>query len=339
MTERSRGKNKLSLKKNQETGKPLFYTRLCRLLDIEYPIIQGALGGIGGPDLAAAVSNAGGLGVLAAWGLSLEQLRRAIQKTRELTNRPFAVNIMPLSPQYSRSRADLVVEEKISIVTTGRGDPREPIVQSLKDQGIKVLGVVPTVRHALRLEGEGVDALVASGCEAGGHVGRVGTMPLIPQVVDAVKVPVIAAGGIMDARGLLAALSLGACGIQMGTRFVATEESAASPREKERILAAGDEDNVVTELFTGKPVRVLTSPPLNRLLQEMQQGLSLEEARSCLMELRKKKRGKDSEFNSLASGQGAGLIHRIVPAAEVIREIIEGAETLYRSLDPEYLSR
>jgi enoyl-[acyl-carrier protein] reductase II len=248
------------------------------------------------------------------------------------------VNIMPLSPQYSRSRAELVIKEKIAIVTTGRGDPRAPIVQLLKDQGIKVLGVVPTVRHALRLEAEGVDALVASGCEAGGHVGRVGTMPLIPQVVDAVKIPVIAAGGIMDARGFLAALSLGACGVQMGTRFVATEESAASPQEKQRILAAGDEDNVVTELFTGKPVRVLTSPPLNRLLQDMEQGLSKEEARSRLMELRKKKGEKDSQFNSLASGQGAGLIHRIIPAAEVIREIIEGAEHLYRTLAPEKLS-
>ena len=311
-----------------------FYTKLCRLLDIEYPIIQGALGGIGGADLVAAVSNAGGLGVLAAWGLSPDQLRKAIHRTRELTERPFGVNIMPLSPQYSRSRAELVVKERISIVTTGRGDPREPIIQFLKDQGIKVLGVVPTVRHALRLEQEGVDALVASGCEAGGHVGRVGTMPLVPQVVDAVKIPVIAAGGIMDARGFLAALSLGACGVQMGTRFVATEESGASPKEKQRILEAADEDNVVTEIFTGKPVRVLTSPPLSRLLQAMQEGLSLEEARSRLVELRKKKGEKDSLFTSIASGQGAGLIHNILPAGEVIRDIIREAETLYRTLDP-----
>jgi enoyl-[acyl-carrier protein] reductase II len=315
-------------------NKRLFYNKLCRLLGIEYPIIQGALGGIGGPDLVAAVSNAGGLGVLAAWGLSLDQLRKAIHRTRELTEHPFGVNIMPLSPQYSRTRAELVIKERISIVTTGRGDPREPIVQLLKDQGIKVLGVVPTVRHALRLEQEGVDALVASGCEAGGHVGRVGTMPLIPQVVDAVKVPVIAAGGIMDARGFMASLFLGACGVQMGTRFVATEESAASLKEKLRILEAADEDNVVTEIFTGKPVRVLTSPPLNKLLQAMEEGLSPEEARSRLMELRKKKEEKDSLFTSIASGQGAGLIHSILPAGEVILKIITEAETLYRTLAP-----
>jgi enoyl-[acyl-carrier protein] reductase II len=313
-----------------------FYTELCRLLDIEYPIIQGALGGIGGPDLAAAVSNAGGLGVLAAWGLSGDDLRKAIRRTRELTERPFGVNIMPLSPQYSRSRAELVVQEKISIVTTGRGDPRAPIVQYLKEQGITVLGVVPTVRHALRLEQEGVDALVASGCEAGGHVGRVGTMPLVPQVVDAVKIPVVAAGGIMDARGFLAALALGACGVQMGTRFVATDESEASPREKERILQAADEDNVVTELFTGKPVRVLTSPPLDRLLQDIQEGLSPEEARARLVELRREKEKKDSEFTTITSGQGAGLVHSILPAGEVIRTIIREAQTLYRTLAPSF---
>ncbi len=320
--------------KKLESKKRPFYTKLCRLLGIDYPIIQGALGGIGGPDLAAAVSNAGGLGVLAAWGLSLEQLRKAIRRTRELTTRPFGVNIMPLGPQFTRSRAELVVQEGIAIVTTGRGDPREPIVQLLKDRGIKVLGVVPTVRHALRLEEEGVDALVASGCEAGGHVGRVGTMPLVPQVVDAVKVPVIAAGGIIDARGFLAALSLGACGVQMGTRFVATKESGASPAEKQRILEAVDEDNVVTEIFTGKPVRVLTSPQLNSLLQSMKDGLPVEQARSRLLELRKKKREKDRDFTSVTSGQGAGLIHRILPAGEVVRELVSEGEALYRKLDP-----
>jgi len=318
----------------EDSKKRPFRTQLCSLLGIEYPIIQGALGGIGGPDLVAAVSNAGGLGVLAAWGLSLDQLQEAIHRTRELTSLPFGVNIMPLSPQFTRSRAELVVKEGITIVTTGRGDPREPIVQLLSDQGIKVLGVVPTVRHALRLEEEGVDALVASGCEAGGHVGRVGTMPLIPQVVDAVKVPVIAAGGIIDARGFMAALSLGACGVQMGTRFVATEESGASPEEKQRILEAVDEDNVVTEIFTGKPVRVLSSPPLVELLQSMKDGLPEEEAHSRVMELRKKRRKKEPGYTSVTSGQGAGLVQGIVPAGEIVREIISEAEILYRRLDP-----
>jgi len=318
----------------KDSKKRSFYTKICPLLGIKYPIIQGALGGVGGPDLVAAVSNAGGLGVLAAWGLSLEKLRIAIHRTRDCTSHPFAVNIMPLTPQFTRSRSELVVEEGIGIVTTGRGDPRQPIIQFLKDKGIKVLGVVPTVRHALRLEEEGVDALVASGCEAGGHVGRVSTMPLVPQVVDAVRIPVVAAGGIVDARGFMAALALGASGIQMGTRFVATAESDASPEEKQRVLDAVDEDNVVTELFTGKPVRVLRSPQLDSILQSMKNGLSLEEAKSRIMELRKNKRKNDPEFTSITSGQGAGLVNRILNAQEVIHGIMKGAEALYRDLNP-----
>jgi enoyl-[acyl-carrier protein] reductase II len=311
-----------------------FHTKLCTLLDIEYPIIQGALGGgISSPELVAAVSNTGGLGVLAAWGLSLEQLRKAIERTRELTSHPFALNIMPVNPSFTRSRTELAIKEGIGIVTTGRGDPKEPIVHWLKSKGIKVLGVVPTVRHALRLEEEGVDALVASGCEAGGHVGKVATMPLVPQVVDAVKVPVVAAGGIMDARGFMAALSLGACGVQLGTRFMTSKEAQASPEEKQRILDAVDEDNVVTDIFTGKPVRVLTSPRLNSLLKAMKDGLPPEETRLLIMELRKKKRTKEPGYNSVTSGQGAGLIHEILPAKEIIMEIINGAEALYRHLD------
>jgi len=321
-------------KYNQDSNKRPFHTKLCDLLGIEHPIIQGALGGIGGPELAAAVSDAGGLGILAAWGLSLDRLKKAIGRIRALTDRPFAVNIMPLSPQFTRSRAELAVSEGIGIVTTGRGDPREPIVQFLRDRGVKVLGVVPTVRHALRLEEEGVDALVASGCEAGGHVGRVSTLPLVPQVVDAVKVPVVAAGGIMDARGFMAALALGACGVQMGTRFVASEESGATDEEKQRVIEATDEDNAVTEIFTGKPVRVLTSPRLNELLKAMQGGLPAEEARARVAELRKKRSDKQPGYLSVTSGQGAGLIHEIKPAGEIVREIISEAEALYRRLDP-----
>lgn len=322
-------------RRGEKPKKRPFQTELCTLLGIDYPIIQGALGGgVSGPDLVAAVSNAGGLGVLAAWGLSMDQLRKAIQRTRELTSRPFALNIMPVNTPFTRSRTELAIREGIGIVTTGRGDPKAPIVRLLKSKGIKVLGVVPTVRHARRLEEEGVDALVASGCEAGGHVGKVATMPLVPQVVDAVKIPVVAAGGIMDARGFLAALSLGACGVQLGTRFMAAKESQASPEEKQRILDAVDEDTVVTEIFTGKPVRVLSSPQLLSLIKAMQDGLSPEETRSRILELRKKKRTKEPGYNSVTSGQGAGLIHEILPAEEIILEIINGAETLYKRLDP-----
>ena len=311
-----------------------FHTEICDLLGIQYPILQGALGGIGTPELAAAVSNAGGLGILAAWSLTRDRLREDIHRTRELTSKPFALNIMPLSPKFTQSRAELAISENIEIVTTGRGDPKAPIVKILKAHGIKVIGVVPTVRHALRLEEEGVDALVASGCEAGGHVGRVSTLPLVPQVVDAVKIPVIAAGGIMDARGFMAALCLGACGVQMGTRFVATQESGATAEEKNRVLAAVDEDNIVTEIFTGKPVRVLTTPKLDRLMKDMKKGLSPEEEKSRIKEIRSKRQKKEPGYTSVVSGQGAGLIHEISPAGDVVEQLITGAQALYKRLDP-----
>ena len=309
-----------------------FYTELCSLLGIQHPIIQGALGGVAGPALAAAVSNAGGLGVLPTWGLSLEDLRRSIRQTRELTRRPFAVNIVPISPGFARTRGEVVVEEGVGIITTGRADPRQPIVAFLKAHGVKVIGVVPTVRHALRLEAEGADAVVASGSEAGGHVGRISTLALVPQVVDAVKIPVVAAGGIADARGFVAALALGACGIQMGTRFVATVESEASPQEKQRVLEAGDEDSVVTDIFTGKTTRVLRSAQLDRVLRSLEAGTPWEELRPQIIDLRRKKDAKDPGFTSIASGQGAGLIKRITTAEEVIQEIISGAEALWRRL-------
>lgn len=314
--------------------KSFLNTELCTLLGIQYPIIQGALGGIGTPELVASVSNAGGLGVLASWALSRDQLRADIRRTRKLTSKPFGLNIMPITPKFTQTRAELALEENIEIVTTGRGDPKAPIVKTLKDHGVTVIGVVPTVRHARRLAEEGVDAIVASGCEAGGHVGQVSTLPLIPQVVDAVQVPVIAAGGIMDARGFMAAFCLGACGVQMGTRFAATKESGASIDEKNRILEAGDEDNVVTEIFTGKPVRMLNSPKLDDLLKDMKNGLSAEETRSRISELRSKRNKKEPGYTNIASGQGAGLIHDIPSAGDVIEQLIKGAQTLYKRLDP-----
>jgi enoyl-[acyl-carrier protein] reductase II len=311
-----------------------FHTRLCDLLGLKYPIIQGALGGVGGPALVAAVSNAGGLGVLQTWGLTLEKLRSSIRETRKLTSLPFAVNITPISQNFTVTRAELVVDEGVEIVTTGRGDPRRPIVSFLKSQGRKVIGVVPTVRHALRLENEGVDAIVASGSEAGGHVGKVSTLPLVPQVVDAVKVPVVAAGGISDHRGFVAALALGASGIQMGTRFVATTECYASSEQKERILEAIDEDSIVTDLFTGKPVRVLRSLELDRLVHALETGSSRKELRSQITELRRKRRKGSEGFISIASGQGAGLINEILPAKDLIEQIISDALILCSHLDP-----
>jgi enoyl-[acyl-carrier protein] reductase II len=228
---------------------------------------------------------------------------------------------------------EVIVDEGVGIVTTGRADPRQSIISFLKEHGVKVMAVVPTVRHALRLEAEGVDAVVASGSEAGGHVGRVATLPLVPQVVDAVKIPVVAAGGIADARGFVAALALGACGIQMGTRFVATVECDASPQEKQRILEAGDEDSVVTEVFTGKTTRVLRSPQLDDILRALEAGVPRDEVWPQVVDLRRKKEARHPEFTSIASGQGAGLVRRIMTAEEVVREVISGAEAICRSLD------
>ncbi len=320
--------------KEKDRGESPFYTELCRLLGIRYPIIQGALGGIGGPTLAAAVSNAGGLGVLYTWELPLDQLLEMIRRTRKLTSKPFGVNITPISPGFAQSRAKVIAEEGVAVVTTGRADPKQPIVAFLKANGVKVIGVAPTVRLAMRLEGEGVDAIVASGCEGGGHVGLVSTMALIPQVVDAVKIPVVGAGGIADFRGFVAALALGACGIQMGTRFVASVESEASPEGKQRLLEAGDEDTVVTNVFTGKTTRVLHSPQLDEILLAHKKGASWDELKPQISDLRHKKKIQHPEFRSLSCGQGIGLIKQIMPAEEIVKEIITGAERLCQGLTP-----
>lgn len=302
-----------------------FHTVLCDLLGIKYPILQGAMARIGGAELAAAVSNAGGLGILATWGTSLKETSEQIRNFRELSDKPFAVNIAPISPGFLRSRAELVIKEEVKIVTTGRSDPREPIISLLKAHGIIVIGAVPTVKLAIRLEKEGADAVIASGCEAGGHVGQVSTLPLIPQVVDAVKIPVIAAGGIADARGFVASLSLGACGIQMGTRFIATAESEATEKQKGMILQASDEDTEITTAFTGRTARYIRCPELDKLKQLKKKGASQFEITNYLCEIRRQKIVCAPEFRGIGGGQAAGLIKSIKPAAVIINEIIEEA--------------
>lgn len=310
----------------------MFHTVLCDLLGIRYPILQGAMQGAGGPILVAAVAQAGGLGVLPTFGGSETALRRDIEQTRALTSRPFGVNITPIGRAFTESRARICIEMGIPVVTTGRGDPGLNIVGKLRAAGIKVIPVVPSVRHALRVEAEGADAIVASGCEAGGHVGTVATLPLVPQIVDAVKVPVIAAGGIGDARGFLAALALGACGIQLGTRLMATPESEVSERVKQRILEARETDTVVTSLLTGKPVRALATPAI-KAYEDARLAGEPPEAQEAL---RERFRNQDAEggFNA-AAGQIAGMVHDIVPVRELFERIIgDGAalaERLYRS--------
>jgi enoyl-[acyl-carrier protein] reductase II len=303
-------------------------TVLCDLLGIEFPIIQGAMQGAGGPILVSAVSESGGLGVLPTFGTSAAQLREDIVATRERTAKPFAVNITPIGPDFTLSRAQIVIELGVKIVTTGRGDPGTPIVRMLKEAGIIVLPVVPSVAHARRVEAEGADAIIASGCEAGGHVGTVATLPLIPQVVDAVNVPVVAAGGIADARGVLAALALGACGVQIGTRFITTEESEAPAWVKEKVLQARETDTIVTSLLTGKPVRTLATQGIRDYEQALRNGAGEEKLKA----LRARVRSAEDGERVAVAGQIAGLITSVTTVANLIQELVEGVSEVYTGL-------
>ena len=314
----------------------MLQTSLCKLLGIKYPIIQGALGGTTRPisdtTLVAAVSNAGGLGILATWNLPDRLILKEIDRVRHLTDRPFGVNIAATHSSYDFSKkAGLMAKEGIRIVTTGRGDPKIPAVSMLKEQGIKVLPVVANVKQAISLENKGADAIIASGLEAGGHVGNITTFTLVPQVVDSIKVPVVAAGAIGDARGFLAALVLGASGVQMGTRFIATHESIAPLDLKKRILQASAEDTVVTTMRTGWPTRTLTSPFTEKWEELIKSGTSIEETKDFRRKVLKRTRGNIEE-DTIGAGQVCGLLHEIKSVKEVIEDIIKGASMIYSNL-------
>lgn len=311
----------------------MFYTRICELLGIQYPIIQGAMGGgASSPELVAAVSNAGGLGVLASWQRTLTQLRTDIKKTRTLTDKPFGVNLIPMGQSLIK-QAQLLVDEGVTIVTTGRGDPREPTVKLLKKYHVKVLPVVPTVRHAIRLEAEGADAIIASGCEAGGHVGEVTTLPLIPAAVDALKIPVVAAGGFADGRGLVAALVLGAEGIQMGTRFIVTDECPAPLHLKQAIIDSSEENTIVSKIFTGKPVRAIHHPEMDKFLEREKKDSSQESLNSLRTQFFNQTGGSsDPESIYMAAGQISGMIKNIISVKEVIDTTIREATLICQRL-------
>jgi enoyl-[acyl-carrier protein] reductase II len=311
----------------------MFHTPLCDLLGIRYPILQGAMQGAGGPTLVAATSNAGGLGVLPTFGGTERQLREDIQHTRELTDRPFGVNITPIGSAFTQSRAQIVVELGVPIVTTGRGDPGAPIVQMLKDAGIIVLPVVPSVEHARRVAEEGADAIVASGTEAGGHVGRVATLPLVPPVVDAVDVPVVAAGGFADGRGFLAALALGAAGVQLGTRLIATPESEAGSVFKQRVLDAHETDTLVTTALTGKPVRTIATPSLREYETARTHGASRDELNTLRRAVRQAGQSGQPEELAAVAGQISGMIHELRSVHEIIETMLAEAAALVAELE------
>ncbi len=307
----------------------MFHTVICDLLGIRYPILQGAMQGGGGVALVAAVSEAGGLGVLPTFGGTDQKLRADIAAVRTLTAKPFGVNIMPLGRGITERCAATCIELGIPIVTTGRADPGEHVVGQLKDAGIKVVSVIPTVEHARRMEAEGVDAVVASGAEAGGHVGSVSTLPLVPQVVDAVKIPVLAAGGIGDARGFLAAFALGAVGIQMGTRFMATTESDLNEWGRAKLLAMRETDTIVTRAMTGATVRCIKTPEI----VAYEDALARHADETEVTELKRIVRGSRYEETKgdrrqSAAGQIAGMIHNIIPVRDLIERMLTEATEL-----------
>jgi enoyl-[acyl-carrier protein] reductase II len=306
----------------------MFRTPVCDLLGIRVPILQGAMQGGGGVDLVAAVSNAGGLGVLPTFGGTDGKLREDIASVRARTRQPFGVNIMPMGRGITERCVATCIELGVPIVTTGRADPGEEAVAKLKKAGIKVVSVIPTVEHARRMEAEGVDAVVASGTEAGGHVGTIATMPLVPMVVDAVKIPVLAAGGIGDARGFLAAFALGAQGIQMGTRFMATVESDLNDWGRERLLEMRETDTLVTRAMTGATVRCIRTPEI----AAYEDALARHAPDTELTELMRNVRASRNEERPLrrqsAAGQVAGMIHDVPTVAELIERILADAARL-----------
>lgn len=306
-------------------------TEINNLLEIEYPIIQGGMAWVAEHHLAAAVSEAGGFGLIGAANAPADWVREQIRKTKELTDRPFGVNVMLMSP-YADEVARVIAEEGVKAVTTGAGNP-EKYMELWKERNIKVIPVVASVALAKRMERCGADAVVAEGCESGGHIGESTTMTLVPQVVDAVDIPVIAAGGIGDGRGIAAAFMLGAKGVQMGTRFVVTNECQVHPAYKERIIRAKDIDTRVTGRSTGHPIRALRNDMTKAYLQKEQEGASTEELELLASgALRRAVQEGDIHNGSLMSGQIAGLIKEEVCCKQLIDTLVsQTKEALNRS--------
>jgi enoyl-[acyl-carrier protein] reductase II len=306
-------------------GGTILKTKITEILNIKYPIFQGGMAWVSTYTLAAAVSNAGGLGIIAAGGADGEYVRNQVRKIKEFTDKPFGVNVMLLSP-YAEAVIKVIIEEKVPVVTTGAGNPGK-YVQQLKEVGIKIFPVVPTVALARRMEKEGVDGVIAEGTESGGHVGELTTMSLVPQVVDSVNIPVIAAGGIADGRGMLAAFSLGAVGVQIGTRFVCSNECHVHDNYKKAIIGAKDRNAVVSGRILGAPVRSLK----NKLTREFDK---LEERKASREEfeifglgaLRRAVIDGDVKNGSVMAGQIAGLICDIKPCSEIIEDLIREYE-------------
>lgn len=302
-------------------------TRITELLGIQYPIIQGGMAWVAEHNLAAAVSEAGGFGLIGGANAPAEVVRDEIRKTRELTDKPFGVNVMLLSP-HAEEVAKVVVEEGVKVVTTGAGNP-EKFMAMWKEAGIKVIPVVASVAHAKRMEKYGADAIVAEGMESGGHIGEQTTMTLVPQVVDSVSIPVIAAGGIGDGRGIAAAFMLGAEAVQMGTRFVVAEESIVHSNYKERIIKAKDIDSAVTGRSHGHPVRSLRNQMTREYIRLEAEGKSFEELEYITLgALRNAVQDGDIVHGTVMAGQIAGMISKQQTCKEMIEELMAETKAL-----------
>ena len=307
-------------------------TEETRLLGIEYPIIQGGMAWVAEYHLAAAVSEAGGLGLIGAASAPADWVREQVREAKKLTDKPFGVNIMLMSP-YADEVAKVIVEEGVQVVTTGAGNP-EKYMKMWKEAGVTVIPVVASVAHAKRMERCGADALVAEGCEAGGHIGENTTMVLVPQVVDAVNIPVIAAGGIADGRGVAAAFMLGAKGVQLGTHFVVTDESQVHENYKERILKAKDIDSRVTGRSTGHPVRALRNDMTKKYLELEKKGASFEELELLTLGgLRKAVVEGDVNNGSVMAGQIAGMVKERMSCKALIEKLVRETDALMKGLN------
>lgn len=302
-------------------------TRITELLGIECPIIQGGMAWVAEHNLAAAVSEAGGLGLIGGANAPGEAVRDEIRKAREITKKPFGVNVMLMSP-HAEDVAKVVVEEGVKVVTTGAGNP-EKYMKMWKEAGIKVIPVVASVAMAKRMERIGADAVVAEGMESGGHIGELTTMTLVPQIVDAVSIPVIAAGGIADGRGIAAAFMLGAEAVQMGTRFVVSKESIVHDNYKQRIIKASDIDSTVTGRSHGHPVRCLRNAMTREYIKLENEGKSFEELEYLTLgTLRKAVQEGDTMNGTVMAGQIAGMISKEQTCKEMIDEMMKEATAL-----------
>jgi len=314
-----------------DTGSCFQANRVTRLLGCSYPLVQGGMAWVAEANLAAAVSNGGGLGIIAAASMPPELLEAQLVKVRELTDKPFGLNIMLMSPTVDQV-IELAAKHKVPIVTTGAGSPGK-VIDILKPLGTIIIPVIASVAQAKRVEKQGADAVVAEGMEAGGHIGELTTMVLIPQIVDSVKIPVIAAGGIADGRGIAAAFALGAEGVQVGTRFICCTESTVHPAYKEAVLNARDRSNVVTGRFTGHPVRCLKNRLTSKFEELEKSGATVEEyERLGAGRLRAAVVDGDVDWGSVMAGQSAALVNDIKTAEEIIRTMFQEAFQVTASL-------